>query len=151
MPRIIGTRTVGSKSRALWGHISSSVAYCEIVYEKVWTKGTNRCSWTFKNENANVTADCLGNQFISHDLCDENHEGRVETRVQALLASVDNTTFGKVRPCDIHWNWERLLDLMEFQTNALRIFQGHWYVWHIYLITATGCPIIQSLGRKQKL
>jgi hypothetical protein len=25
------------------------------------------------NEKANVTADSLENQFMSHDLCDENH------------------------------------------------------------------------------
>jgi hypothetical protein len=46
--------------------------------------------------------DCLENQFTSHDLCDENHEQQVETRVQALLASVDHTLLSKVRPCDIH-------------------------------------------------
>jgi hypothetical protein len=40
---------------------------------------------------------------------------------------------------------------MVFQTNALDIFQeDHWYIWHIYLlITVLGCPIFQSLGRKQ--
>jgi hypothetical protein len=26
------------------------------------------------NKKANATADSLENQFISHDLCDENHE-----------------------------------------------------------------------------
>jgi hypothetical protein len=26
------TETVGNKSRKLWGHTSSSVAYCEFVY-----------------------------------------------------------------------------------------------------------------------
>jgi hypothetical protein len=54
------------------------------------------------NEKANVIADCLENQFSSHDLCDENHEREVGTTVQALLASVDGTPFGKVRPCDTH-------------------------------------------------
>jgi hypothetical protein len=40
---------------------------------------------------------------------------------------------------------------MAFQMNASGIFQqSHWYIWHIYLITASGCPIFQSLGRKQK-
>jgi hypothetical protein len=53
-------------------------------------------------EKANATADCLENQFTSHDLCDENHEQWVETTVKALLASVDATLLGKVRPCDIH-------------------------------------------------
>jgi hypothetical protein len=46
-------------------------------------------------------ADCLENQFTSHDLCDENHEQQVEPRVQALLTSVDDTPMEKVRPCDI--------------------------------------------------
>jgi hypothetical protein len=50
------------------------------------------------NDKANVTADCLENQFTSHDLCDENHEGEVGTTVQALLTSVDSTPLGKVRP-----------------------------------------------------
>jgi hypothetical protein len=39
---------------------------------------------------------------------------------------------------------------MIFQTNALGTFQeDHWYICHVYLITAFGCPIFQSLGRKQ--
>jgi hypothetical protein len=54
------------------------------------------------NEKANVFADCLENQFTSHDLCDENHARQVETTVEALLASVSGTPLGKVRPCDIH-------------------------------------------------
>jgi hypothetical protein len=53
-------------------------------------------------EKANMNTDYLENQFRSRDLCDENHEGRVETTVQALLASVDGTPLGKVRPRDIH-------------------------------------------------
>jgi hypothetical protein len=57
-----------------------------------------------------VTADCLENQFTSHDLCDENHERRVETRVQALLASVDDTALEKVRPCDT-WKLVKILKL----------------------------------------
>jgi hypothetical protein len=54
------------------------------------------------NEKANMTADCLENQFKSHDLCDENHERHVETTFQALLASADGTPLGKVKPCDTH-------------------------------------------------
>jgi hypothetical protein len=41
------------------------------------------------NEKAYATADYLENQFTSHDLCDENRELPIETRVQALLTSVD--------------------------------------------------------------
>jgi hypothetical protein len=33
------------------------------------------------SEKANGIADCLENQFTHHDLCDENHERRVEARV----------------------------------------------------------------------
>jgi hypothetical protein len=67
------------------------VAYCEIAYEKGRTKGSNPVRGPLgityhPNKKANVIADCLENRFKSHDLCDENHERRVETRVQAPLA-----------------------------------------------------------------
>jgi hypothetical protein len=77
-------------------HLKLLQAYCEIPYEKRWTKGTDRCSGPLgiihdPNEKENVTANCSENQFISHDLCDENHEQWMETRVQILLAYVDKT------------------------------------------------------------
>jgi hypothetical protein len=53
------------------------------------------------NEKANVIADYLVNQFISHNLCDENHGRLVKLRAQALLASVGGTPLGKVRSCDV--------------------------------------------------
>jgi hypothetical protein len=31
-------------------------------------------------EKANIISDCLENQFTPHDLCDENHEWRVEAK-----------------------------------------------------------------------
>jgi hypothetical protein len=34
--------------------------------------------------------------------CDKNHEHQVDTTIQALLSSVDDTSLRKVRPCDIH-------------------------------------------------
>jgi hypothetical protein len=52
-------------------------------------------------EKTNATADCLENQFTPNDLCDENHERRVEARVQALLESVENSPSERVRPCDV--------------------------------------------------
>jgi hypothetical protein len=55
----------------------------------------------YLNEEVNTTADCLENQFTSHDLCDENHERWVETRVQALLTPLDETPLEKLRLCDI--------------------------------------------------
>jgi hypothetical protein len=53
------------------------------------------------SEKANAIADCLENQFTHHDLCDENHERRVEARVQALLKAVDNKPPERIRPCDL--------------------------------------------------
>jgi hypothetical protein len=50
------------------------------------------------NEKADVIADCLENQFTSHDLCGKNNEQRMET----LLASVGDTPLEKVIPCDMH-------------------------------------------------
>jgi hypothetical protein len=47
-----------------------------------------------QNDKANSIGDCLENNFTSHDLCNENHERRVETGVQVLLTSVDDTRWG---------------------------------------------------------
>jgi hypothetical protein len=52
------------------------------------------------NKKTKVIANCLENQFTSHNLCDGNHEQQMETRIQALLAFVDDTLLGKVRPFD---------------------------------------------------
>jgi hypothetical protein len=49
------------------------------------------------NQKANMIVDCLEHQFPSHDLCDKNHERQVETRVQALIASVDDSPLGKIQ------------------------------------------------------
>jgi hypothetical protein len=42
------------------------------------------------SEKANAIADCLKIQFTPHDLCDDNHERRVEAGVQAILETADN-------------------------------------------------------------
>jgi hypothetical protein len=52
-------------------------------------------------EKANAIADYLENLFTPHDLCEENHEWRVEARVQALLEAADDNPLEKIRPCDI--------------------------------------------------
>jgi hypothetical protein len=52
-------------------------------------------------EKVNVIADCLENQFIPHDVYEENHERRVQARVQALSEGVDDNPPEKVRPCDV--------------------------------------------------
>jgi hypothetical protein len=43
-----------------------------------------------REDNDNAIANCILNQFTPHDLCDENHERRVEAGVQALLEIADN-------------------------------------------------------------
>jgi hypothetical protein len=53
------------------------------------------------SDKANATADCLEIQFSPHDLCDDNHERRVEARIQALLETVDNNPRYRIRPCDL--------------------------------------------------
>jgi hypothetical protein len=85
---------VGNKNRELRDHTSRHRAYCEIPYEKGWAKGTdcNSLSLGFKFhllEKGNPIAGSLGNLLTPHDLCDENHEQRVEARVQALLRSIE--------------------------------------------------------------
>jgi hypothetical protein len=47
------------------------------------------------NEKANATPDCLENPFTSHEPCDEKHERQVQTKVQNLLASVDEIPLEK--------------------------------------------------------
>jgi hypothetical protein len=51
------------------------------------------------SEKANAIADCLEIQFTPHDLCDENHERRVEAEVQALLETVVKNPTQRIRPC----------------------------------------------------
>jgi hypothetical protein len=45
------------------------------------------------SEKANAIADSLEIQFTPNELCDENHERRVEVEVQALLETVEKSTF----------------------------------------------------------
>ncbi|PNF38110.1 hypothetical protein B7P43_G15356, partial [Cryptotermes secundus] len=52
-------------------------------------------------EKASATADCLENQYTPHNLFDDNHERRVEARVQALFKTTDNKPPQRIRPCDI--------------------------------------------------
>jgi hypothetical protein len=79
------------------------LAHCEIPPKERWTKGTN-CPSGLKfhpSEKANAIANCLENQFTHHDLCDENHERRVEASVLTLLEAVDNKPPERIRPSDL--------------------------------------------------
>jgi hypothetical protein len=55
-------------------------------------------------------ADCLEYQFTPKALCIENHEWRVEARVQALPEGVDNNPPERIRPCDL----EKLINSLKF-------------------------------------
>jgi hypothetical protein len=73
------------------------MAYCEIPIKEGSTKRTNRNSWFFRpwiSSVREIQRDCLL-------LGDENHERRLEARVQALLETVDDSPPERVRPCDV--------------------------------------------------
>jgi hypothetical protein len=60
---------------------------------------------------ANTIADRLENQVTPHDLCEGNHERRVEARVQALLEAVDSDVPERIRPCDL----QKLLNTLKLK------------------------------------
>jgi hypothetical protein len=138
------------------------VAYCEITYERDGPKARTAVHGPLGityhlNEKAKAVADCLENQFTSHNLCDVNRKRRVETRVQALLVSVDDTPLRKVGLSDFHKlsNSLKLRKACGFDgipngclSHLLRRPLVH--LTHLFT-TPCGCPIFQSLGRKQKL
>jgi hypothetical protein len=107
------------------------------------------------SDKANAIADCLEIQSTPHDLCDGNHERRVEARVQALLETVDNNPPQGIRPCDLQklinfLKLRKAWELMAFQMNASGTFQGgHCFTYPIYSIIAFGSLIFKILGRKQ--
>jgi hypothetical protein len=68
-------------------------------------------------DKSNAIADCLENQFTPHDLCEENHERRVEAGVQALLEAVDSGPPERIRPCDL----QKLLNSLKLK-KACRIY-----------------------------
>jgi hypothetical protein len=78
---------------------------------------------------ANAIAACLEKQFTPHDLCEENHERRVEARVQALLNAVDNYPLDRIRPRNLQklidsLKLRKAVELMAFQMNVSDTFRG---------------------------
>jgi hypothetical protein len=51
-------------------------------------------------DKANAITNCLENPVTPHELCNENHERRVEARVQTLLEAEDKNIPKKISPCD---------------------------------------------------
>jgi hypothetical protein len=85
--------------QAIWP-IAKSLANTDGPRAPITIHGPLGLKFHLQNK-ANAIADCLENQFTPHGQCDENHERRVEARVQALLEAEDNDTLQRIRPCDL--------------------------------------------------
>jgi hypothetical protein len=59
---------------------------------------------------ANEIANYLGNQFIPHELCPPDREGRVVVRVKTLPDTVEKHPSVTLGPCDL-WEEIRTLEL----------------------------------------
>jgi hypothetical protein len=104
-------------------------------------------------EKANAIADCLENRFTHHDLCDENHERRVETIAQVIL-EID--PLEKIKPCDL----KKLIETQKLKkacgfdgisNECLRHLPRRPLVYLTHLFNhCFGCLTFQVLGRKQK-
>jgi hypothetical protein len=55
----------------------------------------------YPSEKAKAIPDSLEIQFTPHDLSDENHERRVDSKVQALIETVTKEPPQRIRPCDV--------------------------------------------------
>jgi hypothetical protein len=75
-------------------------------------------------EKANTIADCLENQFTHYDLCDKNHERRVEARVQAQLPE-------RIRPCDLQTLIERKSCRIDGIPNECLRHLSRWPLVHL--------------------
>jgi hypothetical protein len=91
------------------------MAHCAVPHKQGWTKGLLGLKY-HPLDKANAIADCLENQFTPHDLCEENHEQRMEARVQALLEAVYSDPPERIRPCDL----QKLLNSLKLK-KACRI------------------------------
>jgi hypothetical protein len=54
-----------------------------------------------QTKKANVMANYLENLFTQHELCDSDHERRVEARGQALRTAANENPSIKFQPCDV--------------------------------------------------
>jgi hypothetical protein len=82
----------------------------------------------YAKDKANAIAGCLEKQFTPNELCEENHEERVEAKIQALHESVDDKAPNSIKPSDVLkliklLKKKRPVELTAFQTNALGTFQ----------------------------
>jgi hypothetical protein len=94
---------VGVGDKKLRGRTTNNIAYCKITHKHGWTKRTIHCPTGpifYPVDKAIILADCLEKQFTPHDFCDHDRRRKVEARVHALLASVDDTPL-KFRSCDV--------------------------------------------------
>jgi hypothetical protein len=89
------------------------MAHCEVPHKQGWTKTIHGLLGLKYHpvDKANAIADCLENQFTPHNLCEENHERQVETRVQDLLEAVDSDSPERIRP----YNLQKLLNSLKLK------------------------------------
>jgi hypothetical protein len=85
--------------KAIW-HIAKSLLKRDALRAPTAIHGSSGLK-LYLSEKANAIADCLEIQLTPHGLCDENHERRMEARVQTLLEAVYNSPPQRVRPCDL--------------------------------------------------
>jgi hypothetical protein len=102
-------------------------------------------------EKDNAIADCLENQFAHHDLGGENHEQRVEARVQTLLEAVDNKSSERIISRDL----QKLINSLKLRIDgipneSLRHLPRRPLAHLTHLFNhAFDCPIFQNLGRSK--
>jgi hypothetical protein len=105
----------------------NKIGYCEVTPQAIWPIAKSLMKRDgpgaptamhgppgpkfYPSENVDTIADCLENQSTPHDPCDDNHERRVEARVQALIETVDNSLPERVRPCDL----EKLINSLKLR------------------------------------
>jgi hypothetical protein len=82
------------------------MANCEVSNKRDGSRASTAIHGAFglkyhPADKANAIAEYLEKLFTPHNLCDENHERRVEDGVQALFEAVNNDPPEKVRPCDL--------------------------------------------------
>jgi hypothetical protein len=122
------------KSKELWDHTSSSVACCEIAYEKGRMKSTNRCSWTFTNNISPERENKCNFRLFRKAIHISWPVWQTPWRQSWGCAHVcrwDPTQKSKTLWHKFAYSlkWRKACGLDGIQTNALGIFQeDHWYM-----------------------
>jgi hypothetical protein len=107
-------------------------------------------------DKANAFADPMEIQFTQHDLCDENHERRVEADVQTLLDTVDTTPPQRISSCDVQkiiksLKLKKACGIDGIPNECLRLLPRRPLLHLTTCLIIALCHLIsQILGRKRK-